>query len=200
MLFRQNLIVPIRLDARLPRILIDQDNVLAKLIPGIVNQFNQLNGTNHQSEECIDWDLTKTLGPKVNEIFTKSGLFRDLEPVRGALEVFERLFKSGRYDMYIVSAAEPLSYSEKVDWIKEHLPFFPLKNLIVCHTKDAIWGDILLDDGAHNIKAFEGIGEPVVFDMPHNRHLEGYERVYDWYQFEKYINEKFYGCEEYENL
>jgi 5'(3')-deoxyribonucleotidase len=71
MLFRQNLTAPIRLDARLPRILIDQDNVLAKLIPGIVNQFNQLNGTNHQSEECIDWDLTKTLGPKVNEIFTK---------------------------------------------------------------------------------------------------------------------------------
>ena len=196
MLKKENLITPIRLEKRLPRILIDQDNVLAELIPEVIKRFNKTYGVNRSHEECIEWDLTNIFGPEIEDIFFEEGLFRDLKPVDGALEVFERLYKSGKYDIYIVTASEPFAYGEKVQWLQKHLPFFPIKNLIACHRKDAVWGDILLDDGAHNIKAFDGIGEPIVFDRPNNRSLEGYKRVYDWYEFEDYINMKFYGHNE----
>jgi 5'(3')-deoxyribonucleotidase len=193
MLIRENLIVPLRIDKRLPRILIDQDDVLAYCVKGIADMYNKLHGTNLTPEDCRAWDLTETFGPGIYDMLETPGLFRNLEPVKEGIEVFERLYMSGRYDIYIVTAAHPSAYAEKIEWVRKYLPFFPLKNFIACQSKDAVWGDILFDDGAHNIEAFDGIGEAIVLDRPHNRHLQGYKRLYSWYEFEEYINRKFYG-------
>jgi 5'(3')-deoxyribonucleotidase len=198
MLIKENLIVPLRIDRRLPRILIDQDDVLAWCVKGIADTYNRLNGTSFTPEDCTSWDLAKIFGTDIDDILDTPGLYRNLEPVKEGLEVFERLYRSGRYDMYIVTASRPNSYVEKIEWLQEYLPFFPLKNFIACQAKDAVWGDILFDDGAHNIRAFDGIGEAIVLDRPHNRHLEGYKRLYSWYEFEEYINKKFYGEENYD--
>lgn len=57
-------------------------------------------------------------------------LFRELEPVANAIEVFERLYKSNLFEMYIVTAAHPSSVEPKHEWIKEYMPFFHLIMLL----------------------------------------------------------------------
>lgn len=191
---KQNLIVPIRLQDRLPRILVDQDDVLALFVHGVVQKFNARYGTNFTIEDCNQWNLENVFGPKVWDLVKEEGFFWNLEPVPGALEVFKRLYTSGRYDMYIVTASEPHAYVEKIQWLEYYMPFFSIdKHFISCKSKDAVWGDVLLDDGMHNIEAFHGIGESIVFDRPHNRHLIGFKRIYNWYEFEQYIENKFYS-------
>ena len=194
---RKNLIVPIRLKDRLPRILVDQDDVLAAFVDGLVEKFNERFGTQFSSNDCRQWNLEKTFGKQVWDIVYKKGFFRSLKPVPGALETFKRLYTSDRYDMFIVTASEPEAYVEKVDWIKHYMPYFNIdKHFIACKSKDAVWGDILLDDGMHNIEAFYGIGESVVYNRPHNQHLVGYKRVYNWREFEDYVEQKFYSASE----
>lgn len=190
---RDSLIVPIRLEERLPRILIDQDDVLAMFVGGLVERYNERFGTNFTVNDCKEWNLENTFGERVWEIVNEKGFYRNLKPMPGALEVFERMYKSGRYDMFIVTASEPEAYVEKIQWIQHYMPYFDIdKYFIACKSKDAVWGDILLDDGMHNIEAFLGIGESIIFNRPHNQHLIGFKRVYDWYEFEQYIEQKFY--------
>lgn len=193
---KQNLTVPIRLEDRLPRILVDQDDVLALFVDGLVKKFNKRFKTNYTPQDCNQWNLENVFGPEVWDIVHKKGFFRDLEPVPGAIEVFQRLYTSGRYDMFIVTASEPSAYMEKVEWLQHYMPFFSIdKHFIACKTKDAVWGDVLLDDGLHNIQAFIGIGESIIFNRPHNQHLIGFKRIYDWYEFEFYIENKFYSID-----
>lgn len=191
---RQNLIVPLRLKERLPRILVDQDDVLAMFIDRLVKEYNRRFGTQYTAEDCKQWNLEKTFGKQVWDIVLEKGFFRNLKPVPEALETFERLYTSGRYDMFIVTASEPQAYVEKVQWLEQYMPYFDVnKHFISCKSKDAVWGDILLDDGMHNIEAFYGIGESVIYDRPHNQHFVHFKRVHNWLEFEQYVEQKFYS-------
>ena len=116
-------------------------------------------------------------------------LFRRLEPVKNALEVFERLYRSNRFEMYIVTAANPVCVPAKMEWIKKYLPFFPTERMIFCQRKYMIKGDFLLDDGMHNIEDFKKAGgTPIIFNRPHNELSgQGILRVKDWLEFEKLI-------------
>ena len=122
-------------------------------------------------------------------------LFRHLEPVKYALEVFERLYRSNQFEMYIVTAANPKSVDAKFEWIKEHLPFFPEDRVIVCKRKYMVKGDFLLDDGMHNIEEFLEAGcKPINFDRPDKRKKgKGNKKRKDWLAFERIIMESYYA-------
>lgn len=182
-----------------PVLLVDQDDVLAEYIKTVTHTFNKIHQTNFKPEDCNCWDLENVFGNKVFDIMYEASLFRKLEPVPHALEVFERLYKSNLFEIFIVTAAHPASVEAKYEWIKEHLPFFPLNHIIICSSKYMVKGDFLLDDGMHNINAFgEYGGTPIIFNRPHNiEDLSGYERINNWLEFEKLIIEKCYpGCGE----
>lgn len=176
-------------------ILIDQDDVLAEYIKGVTKAYNDKYKTNRDVEECTSWDLCSIFGEEVETVMHEPDLFRHLEPVKYALEVFERLYRSNLFEMYIVTAANPKSVDAKFEWIKEHLPFFPEDRVIVCKRKYMVKGDFLLDDGMHNIEEFlEAGGTPIIFDRPHNRHKgKGITRVKDWLAFERIIMESYYA-------
>ena len=65
---RQNLIVPLRLKERLPRILVDQDDVLAMFLGRLVKEYNRRFGTQYTVEDCKQWNLEKTFGKQVWDI------------------------------------------------------------------------------------------------------------------------------------
>lgn len=183
---------------RKPIVLIDQDDVLAEYIKAIAEAFNKKHGTKFQCTDCKSWDLISVFGEGICEIMHEPDLFRKLEPVKDALEVFERLYKSELFDMYIVTAAQPSSVEAKFEWIQKYMPYFPLTKVIVCSVKNMIKGDYLLDDGMHNIRAFaEAGGTSIVFNRPHN-YNDGkeFQRIYGWKEFEEFITEECYGVEE----
>lgn len=175
-------------------LLIDQDDVLAEYIKGVTKAYNHKYQANRDVEECTSWNLYSIFGEEIETVMHEPSLFRHLEPVKDALEVFERLYRSHLFEMYIVTAASPASVEAKFEWIREHLPFFPEDRVIICKRKYMIKGDFLLDDGMHNIEEFlEAGGTPIIFDRPHNRHKgQGITRVKDWLTFERVIMEMCY--------
>ncbi|MBE6022178.1 MAG: hypothetical protein E7231_02945 [Cellulosilyticum sp.] len=172
-------------------LLIDQDDVLAEYIKGVTKAYNEKYHTCISPTECVSWNLYQVFGEEVDTVMHEPDLFRELEPVKDAIEVFERLYMSGQFEMYIVTAASATCVPAKIEWIKEYLPFFPIDRVIVCHRKYMVKGDFLLDDGMHNIEEFAKTGgKPIIFERPHNKQKgEGILRVKGWLDFEKLIME-----------
>lgn len=87
---------------------------------------------------------------------SKYGFFRELEPI--GLEQFKTLATFN--DVYIATAPSinnPLSYTEKAEWIKHHLGLEWLKRMIIIYDKSLLIGDVLIDDhvsgrGQNNFK------------------------------------------------
>lgn len=99
------------------------------------------------------------------------GFFSDLPPVEGAIEGFRRL--QDQYDTYILSTApwgNPTAWTDKLLWIKQHLPKAGYKRLILSHHKNLNDGDYLIDDRKAN-GAGEFPGEHIHF---------GSDRFPDW--------------------
>ena len=172
-------------------LLIDQDDVLAEYIQGVTKAYNKKYNTSISASQCVSWNLHQVFGEEVETVMHEPDLFRNLEPVKDAIEVFERLYNSGRFEMYIVTAAHAACVPAKIEWIKKHLPFFPIDRVIICHRKYMVKGDFLLDDGMHNIEEFAQTGgKPIIYERPHNMQKgEGLLRVKNWLDFEKLIIE-----------
>lgn len=182
------------LQKRKPVLLIDQDDVLAEYIKGVIEAFNERYEKDFKIEDCIDWDLVSIFGEQILDVMHRPELFRHLAPVEDAIATFKRLYESGLFEMYIVTAAHPSSVEAKYEWLKEYMPFFPQNHVIVCAVKNMIKGDYLLDDGMHNITAFkEAGGTPIIFDRPHNRE-KAFEcpRIASWMEFEDWIVNECY--------
>lgn len=186
-----------------PVLLIDQDDVLAEYIEGVVEAYNKKYGTNFKPSQCNSWDLVSIFGEEITTVMHEPELFRNLKPVPHAIETFERLYRSNLFEMYIVTAAHPRSVEAKYEWLRKYMPFLPQSNIIVSSAKFMIKGDYLLDDGMHNIKAFAQTGgKPIVFDRPHNMNKgKEFVSINNWLEFEKIIMEECYGdidCRYYE--
>lgn len=174
---------------RKPILLIDQDDVLAEYIKAVTLTYNKKYNANRHPKECDRWDLVSIFGENILEIMHDPQIFRELEPVKDAIETFKRLYESNLFEMYIVTAAQPSAVEAKHEWIKYYMPFLPQRNVIYCLAKEMIKGDYLFDDGLHNVEAFKKAGgTPILFDRPHNRKgAEDYIRVKGWLEFETFI-------------
>lgn len=86
------------------------------------------------------------------------GFFLNLEPLPGAIEAMKYL--TMYYHVYILtrpSVRNILCYTEKAQWIKNHLGFEMLDKLIFACDKSMVKGDFLIDDQTDNGQTkFEG--------------------------------------------
>jgi 5'-nucleotidase len=99
------------------------------------------------------------------------GIFALMEPMNGAVESFAEL--TARFDTYILSTApwgNPSAWTDKLNWVKQHLGEAAYKRLILTHHKNLNVGDFLVDDRtARGVDRFQG--EHIHF---------GTERFPDW--------------------
>lgn len=112
---------------------VDMDNVLVDF-PWGIGQLSK--------------EKKKKYGDDLDEI---PGFFSDLPPIDGAIEAFHQL--SAHYDTYILSTApwdNPSAWTDKLLWVKEHLPEKGYKRLILSHNKNLNHGDYLIDDRTAN--------------------------------------------------
>jgi len=88
------------------------------------------------------------------------GIFRDPEPIEGAVEAIQTLYDSGKYDLHIATAApwgNPYSSTDKRFWIEKYFGKIFHKKLTITHRKDLLMGDYLIDDRlANGAKDFKG--------------------------------------------
>jgi 5'-nucleotidase len=170
------------------RILIDMDDVLADTFSKIVQKVNEATGKNWQAttiKTVGNFDeFAKDYVP-VRDFLWQKGFFSDLKPMPHAKEVVAQLQQS--YEIFIVSAATefPLSMAEKLDWLAEHFPNIGWEHTVFCGHKHMIRADYIIDDHEKNLSKFVGTG--LLFDAPHNQHVEGHLRMHNWQQVQNYL-------------
>lgn len=114
---------------------LDMDNVLVYFQSGI----DQLS-----IETKIEYD------GRLDEV---PGIFSLMKPFPGAINAFNRLVVSGKYDVYILSTApweNPSAWSDKLKWVKRYLGELAYKRLTLTHNKQLAIGDYLIDDRVAN--------------------------------------------------
>ena len=92
-------------------------------------------------------------------------IFKNPEPIEGAIEAFKELCLEDELDVYILSTAPwnmPRSWSHKRLWVSKHLGRCAHKRLILSNHKNLLRGDILIDDRTAN-GAGEFDGELIQF-------------------------------------
>ncbi len=169
------------------RLLIDMDGVCADTIGHWLSLYNVKYFDNLVKEDIQRWNVHEFVKPQcgmaIYHIMEKEGFFADLAPIDGVAEAFAELKERG-HDLIIVTAAPrsgKTALYDKCRWLKKHIPDFDSKNVIATHRKDAVVGDLLLDDGPHNIEAFPGT--TVVFDQPWNQDVKSDFRIKTWPEF-----------------
>ena len=185
------------------RIVLDQDEVIVQWLATVLEWYNLDFGTSYTRDDVKSWKVTDSL-PNSHH-FLRSTMrypefYRDLVPVEGAIAGVKKLMDDG-HDVVIATAipkCAPIAHVGKLEWIRRNMPFFPLDNFISISRKDLIDGDVLFDDGLHNIVPWHGSGKTaVIFDAPWNRSLsigpgtgrENIYRVRHWNEFLKLIGE-----------
>jgi 5'(3')-deoxyribonucleotidase len=178
------------------RILLDQDEVICQWTARILEWYNQDHKTNFSCDDVRDnWYLESLLGPEANH-FIRSCMrwpefYTRLDPVPGAIEGVKALLDRG-HEVRIVTAvpvSAGIAYHGKCQWVRDHMPFFNLKHLYAVHQKAEVEGDILLDDGPHNIEAWEKAGKVgCYFTTRANTGKPSAHRVSTWPEFIQLID------------
>jgi 5'-nucleotidase len=93
------------------------------------------------------------------------GIFRNPPPIEGAVEAVKKLYESGKYELFIATAApwgNPEAATDKRYWIEKYFGNIFHKKMFVTHRKDLLMGDYLIDDRTRN-GAGEFRGELIQF-------------------------------------
>lgn len=178
------------------KILLDFDEVINTMVSHWVNTLNCVYGTSVNFEDVNEWDMRKAFPTLTeDEIYNPLHLqtfWNGVEMMPGAKEGIQKLLFQG-HEIYIVTSAHPDTIKWKAEWLQRELPEIPWSHVIVANNKSLIKGDVLVDDGLHNL--YEGSYIKVLFDKPWNRNVDKSKltdiihRVHNWDEIVKLIKE-----------
>lgn len=174
-------------------IAVDMDDTMVGLLPAWVNHLNKAHGLNVKVEDILEWDMRKAFptlldkeiyGPLETEEFWES-----VVPLPYAQPYLYKLFEEG-HTIRVVTASHPKTVDAKLS--KALYPYFNFigyKDVIICYDKSCIKADVLIDDGPHNLKDFDGLrflihaphninADKSSYDYRVNNMKEVYERLY----------------------
>lgn len=165
-------------------ILVDLDGTVVNLTRKWFRVLREEFGDLHLNPDALSpvWDVDRISrgGAAVYDILLRPGFFRDLEPYPHAVETLWELHAAG-HDIVIVTDAGPHNYADKLDWVKEHLPFVPVRNFVATGRKELLAGNVILDDSPHVLEACVRAGRlTLAMDRPYNAHVRGCLRAAEW--------------------
>ena len=181
------------------RIICDMDEVLAELNNKVLKRWNAVSGKNFTKQDITTWRMEHVLGVDnlgrsaeglIDEWLAEPGFYEDLEPIPGAIEGFQELLDIGHDVVIATSIPEKYvnAFDSKRRWVRRHFPGYSMKNFVSISRKGSLEGDILIDDGGHNIIDWAKNGRKNAFLMvnPWNEYLGQtvhgmpITRVWDW--------------------
>ena len=114
---------------------------------GVLVDFQKAIDDYHQS---TDEHLSKVYR---NDPDLIPGIFRDAEPIQGAIAAVKKLYMSGKYDICVATTSPwdmPYAAADKMFWIQKYLGNEFYKSMTITHRKDLLHGDYLIDDRTAN--------------------------------------------------
>lgn len=183
-------------------ILIDMDDTIENFGQTLIDTLNETYGLNVNIDDVKEWDLTKPF-PTLSKhqifapTYTKE-FWERVKPLPGAVENVKRLVDDG-HDIVIVTASAPQSVPLKLErFLFKYFPFIKRSNVIICSRKQMVKGDIMIDDGPHNLE--DGDYVKIMMTANHNKSYDtdtnGMKRVNNWdeaYQYVRYLSDYIFS-------
>ncbi len=167
-------------------ILVDMDDTMEQLLEALVKRANERFGRNASVNEVTDWTIVCAFpGIKKRQILDlmyEPGFWEDVKPVPGAAEALRHFMDEG-HKIYVVTATELEHVHRKMqDVLFRYFPFLSPQQVIIISRKQMIRGDVLIDDGIHNLEG--GEYKKILFTRPYNRDYDAEAndmiRVHNW--------------------
>ena len=176
-------------------VLIDMDDVLEDLLPAWVEYLNEKYNCAVRPSNITGWTMADFFPDvprqSVYDALLDDKLWRRACPKQGAQEYVQRLVDDG-HQVFVVTASHYKTVPIKMeDILFKYFPYLTWDNVIITSRKQMIRGDVLVDDGTHNLTG--GEYRAILMDAPHNRSFDekaiGAVRAMDWNDVYRFICE-----------
>ena len=161
------------------RILVDMDDVIAEFNDFVIEimreKFPNVTPTperERRTYEVVEY-YPEELREEVRRIYNEAGFFLRLPLIEGAKEGLEELARNN-HDVRLCTSpllSNPTCAADKYTWADNKLGRYWSSRVIVTRDKTVVRGDILIDDKASVIGSMEPEWTHVLYDQPHNRHV-----------------------------
>lgn len=174
-------------------ILVDMDDTIEGLLDAWLIWMNAAHGCSVTREDITSWDMTRAYpNVAVNEIYTpleEPAFWDSVEPIPGASEALQKWLARG-HEVFIVTATPYTDIRPKMEkCLFKLFPFLKWENVIITGRKQLLRGDVLIDDGLHNL--VDGPYEKILVTAPYNRPYPAEEngmlRVNTWAEIERAV-------------
>ena len=175
-------------------ILVDMDDTIEQLLKAWLQAANEQYGRNVQCDDVVSWDLTAAYPgltwEQVYSVPLQPGFWKTVEPIPGAAEALQRFMAAG-HEVYLVTATPYECVHEKMnDLVFRYFPFISWNQIILTTNKQMIRGDVLIDDGIHNLEGGDYV--KILMTAPYNRNYDaeanGMIRVRNWEEIEEIVS------------
>lgn len=174
---------------------VDLDDTTMGYLDGFAHFLREVKGMDIPQQvelENFDMESSGIIPPgsfaRLHGEAVQAGLFRDLEPLPGAVEVLRSLPRRG-YQVNIVTSRfiNPGQHGVVVNQTAESLDRagIPYDNILFLKEKWRFVADTYLDDAPHNIIPLRDLGRHVIVrDWGYNRDIPGVEHADTWEQID----------------
>lgn len=173
---------------------IDVDDVICNLQEVVVNLFNKRYGSHYTIEDFTEYDVMNILPTQdamvLKDMYGETGLYDKVKPMPGAQEALEKLINLG-HQVYLVTAAIPKTYGEKVAFIKRFFPYIDDGHIVAMKHKHMFKCDVMIEDNLNNLLA-KPYYHRICFDRPWNREVNDWtydiHRCKNWNEIVEVVN------------
>jgi 5'(3')-deoxyribonucleotidase len=145
-------------------VLIDLDSTVYDLLTPTLTWVNAQKGLNLTPADIKEWQWGKKLGVDLYEFWAREGIFYNLKPFHHCKTALKKVDNWGVRQVFFSTLVDgPHVAWDKLRAIERDFPFIGKRNILFTgHYKDIGRGDVLVDDGAHNLEAFKAVGGTTV--------------------------------------
>lgn len=175
-------------------IAIDVDNCLCNLQEVVIDLFNKRYGSHYTMEDFTEYDIMNVLPTQdaivMKDMYGEVGLYDKVKPTPGAQEALKKLMNLG-HQVYLVTAAIPQTYGEKVAFIQRFFPYIDESHIICMSHKWMFKCDIMIEDNMQTLLA-QPYYHRICFDRPWNRAVNDWtydiHRCTNWSEIVEVVN------------
>lgn len=176
--------------------LVDLDNTVADLYGTWLGVYNEEYAQDIKIEDITTWDIHEHIphGGQIYKYLEQPGFYRTLKPIPGAISAVEAIMDAVNVIICTAAHAEIGVASDKMWWLRYHMPFISVKDIIFAYHKDMVRANALVDDGPHNITKYKAAWPDAkiwTLRWPYNGHLS---HVAEMYKASYYTAEAFWAA------
>lgn len=167
-------------------VLVDMDDTIEGLLQAWVNYLNERHGTTVDKEDVTEWDVSMFFPniPKA-EVYTplqEDSFWETVKPFDDAAKYIKKLMDDGHKVLIVTTSDYRTLRSKMENVLFKYFPMFTWNDVIITAHKQLVKGDVLVDDGIHNL--IGGSYEKLLMNAPHNKGFcaeeNGITRVMNW--------------------